>query len=374
MHVSKLQLDEFRNYARLELALRPASTLLVGSNGQGKTNLVEALVYASSSSSHRVSSDAPLVRAGSTSAVIRADITHAERTITIEIEINASGSNRTRINGSPVRARDLAHSFRTVVFAPEDLILVRGDPGSRRRFLDTVLVQLSPRMSGVLADYDRVVKQRSTLLKSLRGVRSPDLGTLDVWDDRLVSLGVELMRARRELVASLTEPAMASYGAIAGCPQPVRLSMVETASRDAVSHADAELADDFRLRLRESRSAEIERGSTLVGPHRDELLVELNDLPARVTASQGESWSLALALKIATAQLLRVDSPAGDPVIILDDVFAELDAHRRDRLTSAIGDFEQILVTAAVAADVPPSFTGRSVRISEGTVVEDSDD
>ncbi len=393
MHVTHLSLADFRNYARADVALVPGAVLFVGRNGQGKTNLVEAIAYAGSASSHRVSSDQALIRFGAESGVVRLRVQHDERAVVIEVELNRASPNRAQANGSAVRMRDLPRYFASVIFAPEDLSLVRGDPGVRRSFLDTLVVQRTPRLAGVIADYDRVVRQRNSLLKSARASRVPvdRLTTLDVWDERLVSLGTELMMARADLVDALRPHVARAYGAVAGddhvTAMTLRLSVdgdadsdtdADPPSRDAVSltsvvgdteGAARHLGDRFRARLAERRRAELDRAVTLVGPHRDDLVLELNGLPARGYASHGESWSYALALKLASAEVLRAEAVAGDPVLILDDVFAELDEGRRERLADAVGGFEQVLITAAVGADVPARLAATRISIAAGTIV-----
>lgn len=378
MHVTHLSLADFRNYARADVELAPGAVLFVGRNGQGKTNLVEAIAYAGSAASHRVSSDQALIRFGAETGIVRMRVQHDDRAIVIELELNRSALNRAQANGSPVRMRDLPRYFASVIFAPEDLSLVRGDPGVRRTFLDTLVVQRTPRFAGVLADYDRVVRQRNSLLKSARASRLPadSLTTLDVWDDRLVSLGTELIMARADLVDALRPHVARAYSAVAGDDHLTRMALrLSVDDRDDESspseHVDdaTVIAERFRARLAEVRRSELDRAVTLVGPHRDDLVLELNGLPARGYASHGESWSYALALKLASAEVLRAEAVAGDPVLILDDVFAELDEGRRERLADAVGGFEQVLITAAVGADVPERLAATRIGIATGTIV-----
>ncbi|WP_439564986.1 DNA replication/repair protein RecF [Microcella sp.] len=388
MHVTHLSLLDFRNYTRADVALAPGAVLFVGRNGQGKTNLVEAIAYAGSAASHRVSSDHALIRFGADTGIVRLRVEHDDRAVVIEIELNRASPNRAQANGSPVRMRDLPRYFASVIFAPEDLSLVRGDPGVRRGFLDTLVVQRTPRLAGVISDYERVVRQRNSLLKSARASRLPieSLTTLDVWDERLVSLGTELIMARADLVDALRPHVARAYSAVAGDDHLTRMSLRLSIDADldddredeagAVLDAGSDreqvardLAERFRARVAERRRAELDRAVTLVGPHRDDLVLELNGLPARGYASHGESWSYALALKLASAEVLRADAVAGDPVLILDDVFAELDEGRRERLADAVGDFEQVLITAAVGADVPQRLAATRIGISAGTIV-----
>lgn len=386
MIVTHLSLTDFRNYRTAEVELRRGPNLFVGRNGQGKTNLVESLGYLSTLGSHRVSTDHALIRQGTDAAIIRARLEHAERQMLAEVQINRQGANRAQVNRSVIKTRDLPRYFSSVLFAPEDLALVRGEPSGRRRFLDELLVLLSPRMSGVLADYERVLKQRNTLLKSARasGLKPNQLATLDIWDDRLVTLGSELVAARSQLTLDLQPEVERAYAAIAGAEHAASLAGylsilarkpadedqdVDTPLR-AGSITAAEAAEAFRSGLLALRRTELDRGLTLLGPHRDDLVLTLNDLPARGYASHGESWSFALALKLASAEVLRRDSSAGDPVLILDDVFAELDQLRRGRLADAIDGFEQVLITAAVYEDVPEQLAAHTVRIQAGEIVE----
>ncbi len=391
VRVTHLSLTDFRNYETAEVALQPGANLFVGRNGQGKTNLVEALGFLSTLGSHRVSSDHAMIKAGQNAAIIRARLQNGERAVLAEVQINRVGANRAQINRSAIKTRELTRYFSSVLFAPEDLSLVRGDPSGRRRFLDELLILRAPRMTGVLADYDRVVKQRNTLLKSARasGLRGTQLSTLDIWDDRLVELGSEIIQARGALVAELLPEVRAAYTAIAGedhaASLTVALSIHSATASDTddgssadgpveeqdsrISAADAAIA--FREALAVRRRAELDRGITLVGPHRDDLILTLNSLPAKGYASHGESWSFALSLKLASAGVLRRETNSGDPVLILDDVFAELDESRRGRLADAVEDFEQVLITAAVQDDVPDRLAAHVVRILAGRVLDE---
>ena len=385
MIVEHLNLVDFRNYATADLTLHRGPNVLVGSNGQGKTNLAEAIVFLATLGSHRVSSDAPMVKDAAEFAVIRARLAHGERKVLVEVQLNRQGSNKARINGSPSKTNELPRYAHVVLFAPEDLQIVRGDPSSRRRFADQMLIQRTPRMAGVIADYERVLKQRTALLKSARarGVRGEGLSTLDVWDDKLIALGSEIIHARIRLAADLQGPVADAYAAIAGADHRPQLEWAlsvrggdpeEGADADVESDARGEIADQFRAALQAKRAKEIERGLTLVGPHRDDLILRVRDLPVKGYASHGESWSVALALRLASAELLRAESPAGDPVLILDDVFAELDADRRQRLAALTAGYEQVIVTAAVEADIPEPLHRHVVRISAGTISDDRPD
>ncbi|WP_129339408.1 DNA replication/repair protein RecF [Cellulomonas endophytica] len=421
MYVAHLSLTDFRSWAEVELPLEPGVTAIVGPNGQGKTNLVEAIGYVATLGSHRVPSDAALVRQGAPRAVVRTRVVREldpgrPRTSTLEVEVTPGRANRARINGgSPGRARDILGILRSVLFAPEDLAIVKGDPDGRRRFLDELVVQLTPRLAGTLQDYERVLRQRSALLKTAgaRGTRpGADLGTLDVWDAKLATAGAELVVARRRLVRALRPLAAQAYEEVSSGQGVLALdyrASVDAAlaegSRDAPDEAapTAEEADgapasvDARAveaRLLEAmarvRRKELERGVSLVGPHRDDLVLRLGDLPAKGYASHGESWSVALALRLASWRLLSGPDaragvgpdpgveltddwaydprPDGEPVLVLDDVFAELDARRRERLAALVAPARQVLITAAVPEDVPAPLSGDRVEVRDGTV------
>ncbi len=382
MHVAHLSLRDFRSYPELELALEPGVTAFVGPNGQGKTNLVEAVDYLATLSSHRVATDAPLVRAGADRAVLRARVVRDSREALLEIELVPGGSNRARVNRAPVpRAREVLGLLRCVLFSPEDLALVKGDPADRRRFLDQLLVGRAPRLAGVRADYDRVLKQRNTLLKSASGARrssgtgSSDPGplrTLDAWDDHLARNGAELLSERLRLVAALEPLVAARYRTVAASAPDTRtaVSMTYVSSfplPEGAPTPDRELLRAAMLaEVAARRGDELDRGVTLVGPHRDELRLAIGELPAKGYASHGESWSLALSLRLAAYDLLAADGD--DPVLVLDDVFAELDTDRRDRLARSVAGAEQVLVTAAVAADVPEVLAGTRYDVMAGEV------
>jgi DNA replication and repair protein RecF len=372
------------------LDLNFGPNLFVGSNGQGKTNLVEALGYLSTLGSHRVSTDHAMIRSGCDAAIVRARLTNGAQSVLAEVQINRVGANRAQINRSAIKTRELPRYFSSVLFAPEDLALVRGEPSGRRRFMDELLVLRTPRMSGVLADFDRVLRQRNSLLKSARasGARG-QLNTLDIWDERLVEFGTEIIEARADLVDELAPEVELAYAAIAGRDHAASLARQLSILASSTDDPDTELtiepvardrltaevtAESFRTALARVRRAELDRGISLVGPHRDDLVLTLNELPARGYASHGESWSFALSLKLASAAVLRRESNSGDPVLILDDVFAELDESRRSRLANAVDGFEQVLITAAVASDVPESLARNSVQIRAGHILEAGDD
>ncbi|MGO4340472.1 DNA replication/repair protein RecF [Pedococcus sp. 2YAF34] len=394
MHVRHLTVSDFRSYPAAELPLEPGVTTLVGLNGQGKTNLVEAIGYLATLSSHRVATDQPLVRFGAEQAVIRGAVVRDGRETLVELEINPGRANRARLGRAPAgRPRDVLGTLRTVLFAPEDLALVKGDPSERRKFLDDLLVSRQPRWASVRGDYDKVLKQRNALLKSAapvlrRGQRRPArpsdepvedarasaLHTLDIWNEHLASVGSQLLYARLRLLRDLGPYLAKAYDEVSAGQSDARVSY-KSSLREAASASIAagEVPDIDQLRteilatLAELRDREIERGMSLAGPHRDDLVLSLSDLPAKGYASHGESWSFALGLKLAAYQLLRHDL-GDDPVLILDDVFAELDSGRRERLAAMVADCEQVLITAAVDADVPTTLTGRTYAVSLGEV------
>ncbi|WP_344273111.1 DNA replication/repair protein RecF [Actinomadura napierensis] len=374
MHVAHLSLQDFRSYATAEVALGPGVTAFVGPNGQGKTNLVEAIGYVASHGSHRAATDAPLVRQGAPRAIVRAGVVKDDRKALIELEINPGKANRARLNRSPVpRPREILGMLRTVLFAPEDLTLVKGDPGERRRFMDELLTSRAPRFAAVRSDYDRVLKQRNALLKSAAAHRrSPGpevLATLDVWDSHLARTGAELLAGRLELVEALRPLVARAYAALAPASGAADLHYKSSLAAEELSTDRGRLAEQLLAGVAEARKQELERGVSLVGPHRDELVLRLGELPARGYASHGESWSFALGLRLAAFDLLRADGD--DPVLILDDVFAELDVGRRSRLAEMVVPAEQVLITAAVPADVPAELTGGSYTVSDGRVVRD---
>jgi DNA replication and repair protein RecF len=425
VHLTRLALTDFRSYAAVDVPLKPGVTIFSGPNGEGKTNLVEAVGYAATLASHRAAQDAPLIRAGAEQAIIRAAVSTSANDALVEIELNAGRANRVRLNRAPLaKPREVLGVLRTVLFAPEDLALVKGDPGERRRFLDDLLVAMAPRYAAVRADYERVLKQRTALLKSAgpkggpkgnRQSREAVTATLDVWDAHLARAGAELLVAREHLVQAIRPHVERAYLAVAGdgrgpaeiayrrsfeAPDEITASGHPAGTTDRgpadlpgasrgdhasptrtgpagpagvihrgrESHGDRVRAAEKSLRaaLLEVRSSELDRGVCLAGPHRDELELSIRTLPARGYASHGESWSLALALRLASFDLLRAGRE--DPVLILDDVFAELDAGRRDRLAALVATAEQVLVTAAVPADVPAILTGAHFAVTAGAL------
>ena len=378
MHVAHLSLHDFRSYGDIDVALEPGATAFIGRNGQGKTNLVEAIDYLSRLSSHRVATDAPLVRAGADQAVVRASVVKEGRTALLEVELNPGRANRARINRSPLpRPREIIGLVRTVVFAPDDLTLVKGDPSDRRKFLDDLLMLRTPRLAGVRSDYDRILKQRNSLLKTAglaRGSsRDAAMSTLEIWDDNLARVGAEILGARLQLVEDLRPYLGKAYEAVARGASRDDADLEYKASIETAQPAQPALQAALLEAIAAKRKDELDRGISLVGPHRDELVLTLGDpqlrLPVKGYASHGESWSFALALRLASYDLLRADGD--DPILVLDDVFAELDSERRNQLAELVAGAEQVLVTAAVAADVPASLQGVRFLVADGTVTRD---
>ena len=371
MHLSRLSLTDFRSYAEADVPLGPGITTFTGFNGQGKTNLVEAAAYLATFGSHRVATDAPLIRQGADRAILRAVVVSAGRDSLLEIEINAGRANRVRLNRAPLpRPREALGVLRCVLFAPEDIAVVKGDPDQRRRYLDELLVAMRPRYSGLRADYDRVLRQRTALLKSAKARGGLPPGALEVWDDHLVTAGAQLTAGRLRLVRELRDLVASSYSAVSGTERDTDLRYRMSALPEGHSAEPEPDAEKLAITLREAlalrRRAELERAVCLVGPHRDELELGIGGLPARGYASHGESWSLALALRLAGYQLLRAGGE--DPVLLLDDVFAELDSARRERLAELVASAEQVLVTAAVPEDVPAGLSGARFLVADGVI------
>jgi DNA replication and repair protein RecF len=384
VYVKKVRLTNFRNYKTAELGLFPGVNLLYGSNGQGKTNLVEAINFFGSLSSHRVAGLTPLIKQGEDTAIISLELAHQERELLLEFELNSDSSNRARLNKSPVtKTKDILGYLNSVIFAPEDLDIVKRDPTNRRAFIDQLIIQFTPRMLGVYSDYERVLKQRNTLLKSARatGTKGNALSTLSAWDESLVSLGSEIIAARVSIAQKLEPGLISNYQAIAKSNNEPRMfikSSVISATIGEVEEPDAadylettdrdRIAGLFRETLERTRPKELERGITLVGPHRDDLVLILGSLPAKGYASHGESWSYALALRLASLEILKAESRLGDPVLILDDVFAELDSDRRAKLAELVLGNEQVIITAAVIEDVPEALSAKRFSVIAGEI------
>ena len=390
MLVKHLTLASFRNYGTLEVAFEPGINLIIGPNGQGKTNLVEAVRYLSVLSSHRVAGYQPLINSKANSAIVRAMVSSEERDVLLEIELNREGKNKARVNKADLpRIRDIIGIVQSVTFAPEDIDIVRRDPTNRRDFIDELVVQHRPRMAGVYTDYERVLKQRNALLKSAKITKTTGsaLSTLDAWDASLVQYGTEIVAARLNITELLQPHLFDAYQKIATANNEPRLVyrsslLVDTAGllndspdvAEDLAAANLESADPqaiaamFAAKLAEIRPKELERGITLAGPQRDDIVLMLGELPAKGYASHGEMWSYALALRLASIELLKQESRTGDPILILDDVFAELDAGRRLRLAELIANNEQVLITAAAEEDVPVILTATRFAVKQAVV------
>jgi DNA replication and repair protein RecF len=375
MRVARIELVDFRSYPHVDVTLDAGVSAFIGPNGQGKTNLIEAVSYVATLSSHRVATDAPLIRLGGERAIIRVAVVKDDREIVVEIELQVGRSNRARLNRTPLpRSRDVLGVLRTVTFAPEDLSLIKGDPAERRRYLDELLIARAPRFAGVRHDYDRVVKQRTALLKTAAQARRAgrsvaDLRTLDVWDAHLARIGAEILTARLELVQSIGPLVDKAYESLAGetSAGPVVMEYRSSLGADLPSGASREVVEAALLaQAAASRADELDRGVCLVGPHRDDLFLRLGPLPARGYASHGEAWAYALGLRLAAYDLLAADG--AQPVLLLDDVFAELDVGRRERLAQMVRHAEQVIVTAAVPEDVPESLDGARFDVMAGEV------
>jgi len=371
MHVISLTAVDFRSYSFVEINLEPGVTTFIGSNGQGKTNLVEAISYCSTLSSHRVSQDLPLVKSDQPRAIVRTGVKYLDRTNWLEVEIWPSKTNKAKLNGSDCKkTKEILGILQTVTFSPEDLILVKGDPGDKRYFLDELLVQKSSSYAGVKSDYDRVLKQRNALLKSAGPARKNNLesvlATLDVWNDQLVNFGSQIIFARNQIINELLPYVSNSYSELAPASKALNIKYLPNVATESMTQTDLVVA--LKEKLQERQQDELDRGLTLVGPHRDDMEITIGDLPAKGYASHGESWSVALALKLASFDLLKATSPAGDPVLILDDVFAELDAARRNQLILRVKNVEQVLITAAVMEDVPKELVGNKLFVNNSKV------
>jgi DNA replication and repair protein RecF len=371
MHVISLTAVDFRSYSFVEINLEPGVTTFIGSNGQGKTNLVEAISYCSTLSSHRVSQDLPLVKADQPRAIVRTGVKYLDRTNWLEVEIWPSKTNKAKLNGSDCKkTKDILGILQTITFSPEDLILVKGDPGQRRYFLDELLVQKSSSYAGIKTDYERVLKQRNALLKSAGPARRNNLdsvlATLDIWNEQLINFGSQIILARHQIINELLPYVSKSYAELAPSSKALNINYLPNVSAENMTLND--LVAAMKQKLQERQQDELDRGLTLVGPHRDDLEIMIGELPAKGYASHGESWSVALALRLASFDLLKATSPAGDPVLILDDVFAELDVARRNQLILRVKNVEQVLITAAVAEDVPKELVGNKLYVNNGKV------
>ena len=359
MRINKLALTNFRSYNSLELELQPGVITFIGDNGSGKTNIAEALIYLAFLSSHRVSNNVPLISLGNQQAIIRAEVQREDRTLQIDLEINANKANRARINANPTRSqREILGAIQIVYFSPEDLDLVRGEPGTRRDFLDRLLITRTPRLAGVISDYERVVKQRNALLKTRTSAAA-----LAPWNEQLIKLGAEITAERIALIDALNPHVAHNY---ANLNEVKPASISYKCSTEGVTRSIEENITVLTARLEEVAYQEIERGVSLIGPHRDDLHLQLGDFPAKGYASHGESWSMAISLRIGSFNLLK--SEGASPILILDDVFAELDTSRRIQLMSATQLAEQTFITAAVESDLPAELLTQKYYVTPGSV------
>ena len=359
MRVKKLALTNFRSFKNLELELAPGPTTFIGNNGSGKTNIAESLIYLAYLSSHRVSQNLPLLHLGTNQAIIRAEIEHEDRALQVDLEINSNKANRARLNQNPTKSqREILGALQVVYFSPEDLDLVRGEPTHRRDFLDKLLIMRTPRLAGVISDYERVVKQRNTLLKT----RAPET-TLTPWTEQLVSIGAQLSAERIALVEELNPYVTANY---ANLNEVKPASISYKSSTNGLTKNTEENIETLTTRQIEVARQEIERGASLIGPHRDDLHLQLGEFPAKGYASHGESWSMAISLRIGSFNLLK--SEGAEPILILDDIFAELDTTRRSQLTSVTKMAEQTIITAAVETDLPAELLSTKYYVSPGVV------
>lgn len=403
MFITDFALNDFRSYSEVVLKFEPGVVVLIGENGQGKTNLVEAIAYLATFSSHRVAADAALVRQGAPAGVIRAKVVNGESETMLELEVFSGRANRARINRGNVRPAEILGIVKAVVFAPEDLELVKGDPGARRRMLDELLIQLRPRYSATKNEYEKVLRQRAALLKTAAKTRRRggifDERSLDIWDQQLVKIGAQIIAARAKNIARLRPFVADYYHQVSGgrglaridydCNLDVRLGNELPSAEQLIADSEvweekvtawedqrtdvARNEEDLLQALQENRQKEIERGVNLVGPHRDDIRLSLGPLPAKGYASHGESWSFALALRLGEWQLLRSHESGEwaqkeEPILILDDVFSELDGQRRARLAQIVKEGQQVFVTAAVAEDLPEEMTGTKWLVSNGKV------
>ena len=378
MWVGSLQLHNFRNFEQLTANLTQGLNLIYGENGRGKTNLVEGIFFLGSFESHRIAANSNLIRAGQNSATISVTANSNKRALVLASEINRSSANRYFLNGNQQRrVSEVSGVVKSLIFAPEDLDLVRRDPQDRRFFLDQALALLKPRLAGVRSDYDRVLKQRNALLKSARQTTKPELSTLEIWDEQLVSLGSEIISARIELVSALQPLLSDFYQALANSQERIEMSIQSSIASDDDEALEpletaniSNIAAMFKDKLEANRARELERGITLFGPHRDELLILKDGLPARTQSSQGEAWSIALGLKLSLGDLMRTDSTTGDPILILDDVFAVLDAGRRERLVKFVSSYEQVIITSADRESAPNLEWSTQLEVLQGGLVE----
>lgn len=365
MRIQSISLHNFRNHKDFQLDFAPGVTTIIGRNGRGKTNIVEAVQYCATLSSHRVSQDAPLIAWGCKQAIIRVEVEKHDRRVVIEIVINADSANQVALNGTALKKpREILGLVNTVVFSPEDLDLVRGEPSSRRKFLDDFCVQMTPRFNTTRMDYERALKQRNSLLKSVgkKTLSESMISTLESWNQQLVEHGSSLTYQRLKTLELLRGPINAHGKTISGNTEPLTVEYQSAWLQSGITD-QSEIAQAFHQQITLRQQDELDRGVTLVGPHRDDLAISLSGMPAKTHASHGQSWSIAVAMRLATFTILREHDD--DPILILDDVFAELDQRRRNRLVAELSNVEQTLITAAVIEDVPEQFHASQIYLSD---------
>ena len=359
MLITNLNLTNYRSYSTLDLNLGSGITIFVGKNGEGKTNIAESILYLTFLNSHRASGNTPLVKLGANAAYIRAKVKYPEREILVELEINIDKANRAKINQNPTRSqKEIFGIVQAIYFSPEDLDIVRGDPSERRRFIDQLLTLRSPRVAAVISDYERAVKQRNSLLKTRASIQA-----LEPWDKQVADFGGQLISLRLSGLAQLTPLFNQIYKEISNV-KPAEI--IYKSSLEGISENATENSEKIMEKLITNRSSELERGLTLTGPHRDDLLLMLGDHQVKGYASHGESWSIALSLKLATYNLLKSDGLS--PILILDDVFSELDEDRREKLSQIAKTAEQTIITVAVESDLPKSLSGDRYLVKSGSV------
>ena len=359
MLITNLNLTNYRSYSTLDLNLGSGITIFVGKNGEGKTNIAESILYLTFLNSHRASGNTPLVKLGANAAYIRAKVKYPEREILVELEINIDKANRAKINQNPTRSqKEIFGIVQAIYFSPEDLDIVRGDPSERRRFIDQLLTLRSPRVAAVISDYERAVKQRNSLLKTRASTQA-----LEPWDKQVADFGGQLISLRLSGLAQLTPLFNQIYKEISNV-KPAEI--IYKSSLEGISENATENSEKIMEKLITNRSSELERGLTLTGPHRDDLLLMLGDHQVKGYASHGESWSIALSLKLATYNLLKSDGLS--PILILDDVFSELDEDRREKLSQIAKTAEQTIITVAVESDLPKSLSGDRYLVKSGSV------
>lgn len=371
MYISRLVLDHYRSWDTCLLDLEPGVTIIKGRNGLGKTNLVEAIEVLSTGTSHRVSSSLPLVERGRSKATVRARIQGGEDPTDYELTITTKGAKRGRINGGPsLYMRDMVGKVPCVTFSPDDQRMVSGEPLVRRSFLDEAGALLDPDYFRSRQNFAHIAQQRSALLKQLlkQGDRGTDqrnavLSGLEIWTGQFIQAGLDLTRRRMSLVAALAGPFETLYSDLAGPGQEANLDYVpsldEIRDQNGSESAVEEAISEHFQRI---YPGEVARGTNLIGPQRDDLVFGLNGMQAREFASNGEMWTLALALRLALFEVI-VQTKQVRPIVVLDDVFAQLDEGRRSQILAFAGDQDQVLITVAADGDIPSLDEARLVDV-----------